>query len=80
MAEPLRISSGELSTDEIIEQLQADRRVVVETEVLGASHEITLRYDGSTYYCDSPTKLHTHDDEAGMRQCILEQGYSADEE
>jgi hypothetical protein len=80
MSEPLHVSSGELSTDEILGELQNDRRIVVETEVLGASHEITLRYDGSVYYCDTPTKLHTHEEEAQMRECIVTQGYSADGE
>jgi hypothetical protein len=49
--------------------------VVVETEMLGGVHEVTLRHDGSTFYCDTPTTLHKHPDEEGMRTCIARMGY-----
>ena len=78
MAAPLRVDAGELTADEILDALLAGRRVVVSTEVLGADHEITLRHDGSQYYCDTPTTLHTHETEAEMRQCIHDQGYASD--
>jgi len=49
--------------------------VVVRTEFLGSDHEVTLRWDGETYYCDTPTRLHKHDDAAEMRTCLENQGY-----
>jgi len=52
--------------------------VIVETEMLGSTYDVTLRFDGGTYYCDTPTTLHKHDDEAEMRECIRRFGYSTD--
>ncbi|WP_416838094.1 hypothetical protein [Haloferax sp. DFSO52] len=79
MAEPLHIESGELTADEILDALRAGRRVVVRAEMLGGVHEVTLRHDGSTFYCDTPTTLHKHEDEDGMRKCVLKMGYAKDE-
>ena len=45
-------------------------------ELFGTENEVSLRYDGDTYYCDTPTQLHKHDDEAAMRACIEEMGYA----
>ncbi|MFA1609821.1 hypothetical protein [Halobellus rubicundus] len=75
MSDPLRIESGELTAAEILEALREGRRVVVEAELLGGTHELSLRHDGDIYYCDTPTTLHKHDDEAGMRACIEKMGY-----
>ena len=76
MAEPLRIESGELTADEILDELRSGRRIVVSVEMLGGIHEVTLRHDGSTFYCDTPTTLHKHEDEDGMRTCVLNMGYA----
>jgi hemin uptake protein HemP len=75
MPEPLRVKSGELTADEIITALIEGRRVIVEAEMLGGVHEVTLRHDGQTFYCDTPTTLHKHPDEEGMRGCITRMGY-----
>ena len=79
MAAPLRVEAGEVTADEILDALGDGRRVVVSTEVLGAEHEVTLRHDGSQYYCDTPTTLHTHDSEAEMLECIYKHGYASDD-
>jgi hemin uptake protein HemP len=71
----MRIEAGECSADEIIAELREGRRVVVQTEMLGGDHEVTLRHDGTTYYCDTPTTLHRHTEEAAMRECIENMGY-----
>lgn len=76
MGNPLNVSEGELSVDEVLAALHDGRRVIVRTEFLGSEHEVTLRWDGETYYCDTPTQLHKHHDEAEMRRCIEQQGYS----
>ena len=76
--EPLRAEAGELTTDEILGALREGRRVVIRTEMFGSSYDLTLRHDGTTYYCDTPTRLHKHTDEAEMRQCIERMGYSRD--
>jgi hemin uptake protein HemP len=78
MGEPLRAAAGELPTEEILTALEEGRRVVIETEMLGSDHEVTLRHDGSIYYCDTPTTLHKHEDVEGMRHCIVEHGYGAE--
>lgn len=76
MSGTIRVEAGELPPEEIIEALEEGRRIVIETEVLGSPHTVTLRYDGETYYCDTPTTLHTHDDVDEMDQCIRDQGYA----
>jgi len=76
MSEPLVIDADELGTEELLETLNSGQRVVVNTEFLGSEHTVTLRRDGGTYYCDTPTRLHTHDSAAKMRECIENQGYA----
>lgn len=76
MAEPLRIDPGDRTADEIIDALDAGRRILVTVELLGRPHEISLRYDGTHYYCDTPTRLHKHDDEDEMRRCVEKMGYA----
>jgi len=78
MAEPLVVDAGEMPIDEMLSALQAGRRLVVRTEFLGAEHEVTLRYDGDVYYCDTPTRLHRHPTVEEMRGCLEKQGYAAE--
>jgi hemin uptake protein HemP len=78
MTEPLVVEAGERGAEELLETLQSGRRVVVRTEFLGSEHEVTLRHDGGTYYCDTPTRLHKHESAAEMRECLLNQGYGAE--
>ena len=77
MGGPTRIEPGELSVEEIIDRLHAGDRVVIERELLGGVHEVTLRFDGETYYCDTPTTLHRHDTPEGMRRCLDQQRYGS---
>ena len=76
MSDPLRVDSGELTAEEIIAALEEGRRVVVRAEILGGVHELTLRRDGETFYCDTPTTLHKHSTAAEMRTCIDKMGYA----
>jgi hemin uptake protein HemP len=76
MAEPLRIDAGELTAEEILAAIREGRRVLVETTMLGGTHTVTLRHDGSIYYCDTPTTLHKHTSEEEMRACIDKMGYA----
>jgi hypothetical protein len=46
------------------------------TEFLGTEHDVVLRWDGDTFYCDTPTRLHKHESEAEMQTCLENQGYS----
>jgi len=76
MNDPLRAVAGELAAEDILAALESGRRVVVETELLGADYEVTLRHDGSVYYCDTPTTLHRHESREEMLQCLANQGYA----
>jgi len=78
MSEPLVVDAGDRSVEELLGALDEGRRVTVRTEFLGSEHEVTLRRDGGTYYCDTPTRLHRHETAAEMRQCIENQGYASD--
>jgi hypothetical protein len=76
MSGPPTISAGELEVEELLERLEDGERVVVRTEFLGSEHEVTLRYDGSVFYCDTPTRLHRHESRDEMRTCLRNQGYA----
>jgi hemin uptake protein HemP len=75
----LTVDAGELTVSEIIDALESGQRVVVSVEMLGGVHDVTLRHDGSTYYCDTPTTLHKHAEVDEMRTCIEKMGYGRDE-
>ncbi|MFA9415965.1 hypothetical protein [Natrinema sp. HArc-T2] len=77
MSNPLRISAGDLETDAIMSAIEDGRRVVITTTTAQQEYEVTLRYDGSVYYCDTPTRLHRHETEREMRTCIRKMGYGA---
>lgn len=75
MSHPLRLDPGEWTAEEILDELEAGRRILVRVELLERPHEISLRYDGETYYCDTPTRLHKHETGDEMRACIERLGY-----
>jgi hypothetical protein len=79
MTAPLRVEAGELSAREILDALREGRRVVVEAEMMGGTHTLTLRHDGTTFYCDTPTTLHKHTEESEMLACIRKMGYASEE-
>jgi len=76
MPDPPVLDAGELDADELLAQIKQEGRVRLRTEFLDAEHEVTLRWDGDTFYCDTPTRLHKHDSESEMRTCLENQGYS----
>ena len=76
MAEPPVLDAGELGADELLARIKAEGRIRLRTEFLDAEHEVTLRWDGDIFYCDTPTRLHKHDSESEMRTCLENQGYS----
>lgn len=80
MSDPLHVTAGELDAEEILAALEAGRRVVVRTKVMGVDYDVTLRHDGTVYYCDTPTTLHRHESRAGMLECLTNQGYVEHEE
>ena len=78
MGGPITVEAGEYSPDELLERLEDGERIVLTTTFLGEQHEVTLRYDGETYYCDTPTRLHKHPTAEEMRTCMVKNGYAAD--
>lgn len=72
----VRVRAGELTADEIIAALVSGTRVIVTVDLFGSTTDIALRHDGEIYYCDTPTRLHKHQSEAEMRNCIERMGYS----
>ena len=78
MTDTLQIDAGDLSVEELLTELEDGRHIVVSTEFLGSEHEVTLRHDGNTYYCDTPTRLHKHESAEEMRECLVNQGYSGE--
>lgn len=74
--QPLEVDAGELTAQEIIDAITGGRRVVVTADLFGSEQKLTLRHDGETYYCDTPTRLHKHADEAEMLTCIERMGYA----
>jgi hypothetical protein len=78
MADPIVVTAGEAQPEEILDALKDGQRVIVHTEFLGSEYEVTLRWDGETYYCDTPTRLHKHETESEMRTCLEKQGYVED--
>jgi hemin uptake protein HemP len=75
MGDSLVVEAGEMGVEELLDTLEEGHRVIVRTEFLGSEHEVTLRHDGDTYYCDMPTRLHKHESASEMRECLSNQGY-----
>jgi hypothetical protein len=78
VTDPVVLDAGEWTSDRIVEALEEGRRVVVHTTFMGSTYEVTMRWDGDTYYCDSPTRLYKHEDPEEFRGCLRRLGYSAD--
>ncbi len=70
MSEIVRIGRSERTSSEILSDLDAGRRVIIEVELLGRTMELSIRKRESTYYCDTPMKLMTYENREGMRTCL----------
>ena len=78
MSGPTVIEAGAHGTEELLDRLREQERLVVRADVLGSTEELTLRFDGETYYCDTPTTLHKHNTAAEMAECMRHYGYVRD--
>jgi HEPN domain-containing protein len=78
MSGPTVVEAGAHDADELLARLRAGERLVVKADVMGSERELTLRYDGETYYCDTPTRLHKHETAEEMVECMREYGYVSD--
>ena len=70
MGDVVHASPGELTASEILAILDRGDRVVIDTTVLGQPRAQVMRKQNGTYYCDTSTKLFTHETKAGMRSCL----------
>lgn len=75
---PVRLEAGDVPIDDIIDHLHAGTRVIIERDLLGSVHEVTLRFDGDVYYCDTPTTLHRHGTVEEMRECLANERYGSE--
>lgn len=66
----IRIDRKEQSSEEVLEYLDAGKRVVVTVEALGLEREVTLRKTDGEYVCDTGFKLMTYEDPGDMKTCI----------
>lgn len=78
MSGPHVVEAGEHDAETLLERLREDERLVVRADVLGSPEELTLRFDGETYYCDTPTTLHKHETPEEMAECMRHYGYVRD--
>ena len=76
MSDSTVIEPGERTVEDLLSGLENGERFVVRTDVLGSVEELTLRFDGEIYYCDSPTILHKHTEVEAMRDCIRNLGFA----
>lgn len=70
MTDTRRVSRKELTSKEIVRELEAGNRVVIELEVLGATMRMAIREREGTYYCDTPVKLLTFESREELRICL----------
>lgn len=70
MGDVKHVRTGELTSSEVLSALDAGTRVVIEVGIAGVTLDMAIRKRGGTYYCDTPMKLLTYEDEEGMRTCL----------
>lgn len=70
MAETLYVDRKDLTSGEILRELEEGNRVIIQVEVLGTTLNMAVRRQEGTYYCDTPMKLLTYETEEEMRTCL----------
>jgi hypothetical protein len=70
MPETIRVGRKELTSSEIVHQLENGNRVIVEVNVLGRTMNMAIRRQGGTFYCDTPMKLLTYNTRDEMQACL----------
>ncbi|WP_306052834.1 hypothetical protein [Natronococcus wangiae] len=70
MSETIRIDRKDLTSEEIVRELDKGNRIIVEVEILGKSLNMALRRQKGTYYCDTPMKLLRYETRDEMRTCL----------
>ncbi|SNR51330.1 hypothetical protein [Halorubrum vacuolatum] len=70
MTNVLRVDRKELTSGEILDEVEAGKRVIIEVDMLGKTVRMAIRKREDTYYCDTPIKLLTFDTEAELQTCL----------
>lgn len=70
MTDTVRVGAGELTASEILDLLDAEKRVIIEVSMAGIGLDMSIRRQSGTYYCDTPMKLLTYNTDEGMRTCL----------
>lgn len=68
--ETIRIDRKEHTAEEVIDYIDADKKVAVTVEVLGIERDVVLRKRDDEYVCDTGIKLLTYDTRQGMTDCL----------
>ncbi|SDR18286.1 hypothetical protein [Natronobacterium texcoconense] len=70
MTETIYVERKDLTSRQILENLNSGNRVIIEVDVLGKTLRMALRRQQGTYYCDTPMKLLTFESEEEMQACL----------
>jgi hypothetical protein len=70
MTETIHVARKELTSSEIVRELETGNRVIVEVDVLGKAMKMSLRKQEGKFYCDTPMKLLTYENGEEMRACL----------
>ena len=70
MTETVTVGRKELTSTEVLRELDDGNRVIIEVDVLGKTMRMSIRRSADTYYCDTPVKLLTYDTPEEMRTCL----------
>ncbi len=66
----VRVNRNELTSQEVLDLLDRDERVIIEVEMIGTTMEMAIRKHEDVYYCDTPVKLLTYETESAMQTCL----------
>ena len=70
MAETIHVARADLTSTEVLRELDNGNRVVIESEFLGKTMRMAIREQSGTYYCDTPVKLLTYENREEMQNCL----------
>lgn len=70
MADTVRVTRKDLTSEEVLDELESGNRVMIELEVLRKPLRMVIREQEGTYYCDTPIKLLTFDSKADLQACL----------
>ena len=72
VTEIVTVQQGELTAAEILSIVDDGGRVNIETSVVGTTMDVMIRKQNGLYYCDTPTKLLTHESKTDAATCLIE--------